>query len=64
MYHLSKEMTGLVLPAETFGIHLQNGKTVDDEMKEKNFEGAGKVLADIQNNMEIYEHKVVVPHDQ
>ena len=36
MFHLSKQMTGVVLPHDTFGSHLRNGKTVDEELEKKN----------------------------
>ena len=58
MYHLSKELSGVVLPAETFGSHLNNGKTIDEGLEERNFEAAGKVLAEIWDNMVIDEHEV------
>ena len=53
MFHLSKELSGLVLPAETFGTHLNNANTVDEELEERNFEAAAEVLAEIWSNMEI-----------
>ena len=58
MFHLSKEITGVVLPADTFGTHLNNGKTVDEELEIQNFEAAGEVLADIWGGMEIDGYKV------
>ena len=39
MYHLSKELSGVILPAETYGTHLRNGVTVDEELEERNFQG-------------------------
>jgi len=42
MAPLSREMSGSILPRETFGSHLDvNGKTIDDALKLKNFEHAG-----------------------
>ena len=58
MFHLSKEITGVVLPADTFGTHLNNNETVDDELELQNFEAAGEVLADIWGAMEIDGYKV------
>ena len=58
MYHLSKELTGVVLPYDTYGSHLVNGKTVDEELEVKNFQAAGEVLAEIWSNLEIDNHKV------
>ena len=46
-------MVGLVLPADTFGSHLHNGETIDEELEKKNFEAAGRVLAEIWDKMEI-----------
>ena len=62
MFHLSKELSGLVLPAETFGSHLQHGKTIDEALEEKNFESAGEVLADVWNKMVIDEHDVTAEY--
>ena len=59
MYHLSKELTGIVLPHDTFGTHLRNGKTVDTYLEKTNFKAAGEALADIWNRLEIDKHKVV-----
>ena len=53
MYHLSKQLTGVVLPYDTFGSHIVNGKTVDDSLELKNFEAAGEILAEIWSNMVI-----------
>ena len=58
MFHLSKEITGVVLPADTFGTHLNNNETVDDDLELQNFEAAGEVLADIWGAMEIDGYKV------
>ena len=59
MYPLSKELTGVVLPYDKFGSHLDaSGKTTDEELEVKNFEAAGEVLADLWNDMEIDGHKV------
>ena len=62
MYHLSKELSGIVLPAETFGTHLKDGKTIDEEMEERNFEAAGEVLAEVWSKLEIDEHKVTAEY--
>ena len=54
MYHLSKEMTALVLPYETFGSHLnKSGETVDEDLEKKNFKAAGDILAEVWNNLVI-----------
>ena len=62
MFYLSKELSGLVLPAETFGSHLQHGKTIDEALEERNFESAGEVLADVWNKMVIDEHDVTAEY--
>lgn len=52
MAPLSKELSGLVLPHDHFGTHLDNsGRTIDVELEKKNFEHAGKVLAEIWSNL-------------
>ena len=58
MYHLSKQLTGVILPHDTFGSHLQNGKTVDSELEKNNFKAAGETLAQIWNDLEIDGHNV------
>ena len=58
MYHLSKELTGVLLPHDTYGTHLDNsGKTIDVELESKNFEAAGNTLAAIWNQLEIDGYK-------
>ena len=58
MYHLSKELAGIVLPADTYGTHLKDGKTVDEVLEEKNFKAAGEVLAEVWSNLIIDDHPV------
>ena len=58
MYHLSKELSGIVLPADTFGSHLKDGQTIDDELEQRNFEAAGEVLAEVWSNLVIDDHPV------
>ena len=53
MYHLSKELFGVILPAETYGTHLRNGVTVDEELEERNFQAAGETLAEIWDGLVI-----------
>ena len=65
MYHLSKELSGIVLPADTFGTHLKDGKTTDEDLEEKNFQAAGEVLAEVWSSLVIDDHPVTseyVPH--
>ena len=59
MYHLSKEMTALVLPFETFGSHLNSGgETIDEALEKENFKAAGGILSEIWSNLVIDEHTV------
>ena len=53
MYHLSKAMTGVVLPHDTYGSHLVNRKPVDAEVEKKNFEAACDTLGELWSNIEI-----------
>lgn len=44
-------MSGVILPHENFGTHLdRNGKTIDIELEKKNFQFAGEALATIFEN--------------
>lgn len=48
MAPVSKELSGLVLPYEPYGSHLdRSGKTAIEELETKNFAAAGGVLAEI-----------------
>ena len=58
MFHLSKEMSGLVLPHDTFGSHLQNGKTIDEDLEGNNFAAAGEVLSEVWNRLVIDGYEV------
>ena len=52
MAPLSKELSGLILPHDHYGSHLDNnGKTIDNELEKKNFEFAGKTLAEIWSEL-------------
>jgi len=60
MAPLSRELSGVILPHDHFGSHLDSsGKTVDEELEIKNFEEAGKVLASIWNGVQIDNYPVV-----
>ena len=60
MAPLSREISELILPHETFGSHSDGkGKTIDDALELKNFEHAGKVLAEVWSNMSIDGHPIV-----
>ena len=62
MYHLSKEMSGVVLPHDTFGTHLVNGKTVDEQLEMRNFEAAGNVLCEIWEKLVIDGYPVIAEY--
>ena len=52
MAPLSKELSGLILPHDQFGSHLDNrGQTIDSDLEKKNFAFAGTVLAEIWSKM-------------
>ena len=60
MAPLSRELSGVILPHDHFGSHLDNsGKTIDDDLEIQNFAEAGKVLASIWNDVEIDKYPVV-----
>ena len=60
MFHLSKELTGVLLPHDTYGSHLDNGgKTVDTDLEIKNFKAAGTTLCQIWENLVIDGYKTV-----
>jgi len=60
MAPLSKELSGVILPHDHFGSHLNSaGKTIDSELEEINFKKAGEVLAEIWNSLEIDGHSVI-----
>ncbi|XP_062550683.1 uncharacterized protein LOC134215536 [Armigeres subalbatus] len=48
MAPLSRELSGLILPHDKYGSHLNSqGKTIDDELERKNFQNAGETLAEV-----------------
>ncbi|CAF3854357.1 unnamed protein product [Rotaria sordida] len=57
---LSQDLTGLVLPHDYFGTHLNvSGLTVDAEMEKQNFKATGEVLAEVWS-MDLIDHHPVV----
>lgn len=57
MVKFSQEMSGLVLPHDKFGSHLNSkGETIDSELEKKNFIHAGEVLAEVWSGMMIDGH--------
>ena len=60
MAPLSKELSGLVLPHDSCGTHLDDsGRTVDKELEKVNFQKAGEVLAEVWGNNIIDSHPVI-----
>ena len=62
MYHLSRALTGVVLPVDTYGTHLRNGKTIDTELEVRNFEAAGEVLGKLFEELVIDDYKVTAEY--
>ena len=63
MAPLSKEVAGVILNHEHFGTHLDSqGNTIDAELELKNFEHAGKVLAEIWSALVVDGHPVVAEY--
>lgn len=59
MAPLSRALSGLVIPYDNFGTHLDDrGKTIDNELELKNFEFAGNVLSEIWNEIVIDKYNV------
>lgn len=59
MAPLSRELSGLILPHDSYGNHLHGTKTIDIELEKKNFQKAGETLAEVWNNVVIDKHEVV-----
>ena len=60
MSNLSKELSGVILPHDHSGTHLDNNnKTVDEELELKNFEYAADILGEIWSKLVIDGHPVV-----
>ena len=60
MFHLSKELTGVLLPHDKYGSHLDNaGKTIDLELEIRNFEAAGTTLGKIWGDLVIDGYETV-----
>lgn len=60
---LAQDLTGLVLPHNYFGTHLNiSGLTVDADLEKMNFKKTGDVLAEIWNMNMIDRHQVVADY--
>ncbi|KAK3907774.1 Cytochrome b6-f complex iron-sulfur subunit [Frankliniella fusca] len=63
MAPLSKELSGLVLPHDFFGSHLDASKrTTDDRLEQANFGAAAMILADVWSDLVIDGHPVVAEY--
>ena len=63
MAPLSKELSGLILPHDHFGTHLdEQGRTIDDEKEKENFKFAGQTLAEIWSDVIIDSYPVVAKY--
>lgn len=59
MAPLSKRLSGVILPHEHFGSHLDNkGITIDDDLEKRNFQHAGETLAEVWREMKIDNYDV------
>jgi hypothetical protein len=59
MAPLSRDLSGIILPHDTYGSHLSDsGKTVDPVLELKNFQKAGESLADVWSTMVIDKYPV------
>lgn len=63
MAPLSRELSGLILPHDSCGTHLDSsGRTINKVLEKQNFRKAGEILAEIWSNMVIDNHSVVAQY--
>ncbi|XP_065172441.1 uncharacterized protein [Atheta coriaria] len=63
MAPLSRELSGLILPHDSYGNHLdEQGRTKDHDLEKKNFQKAGEVLSEVWKKMVIDGHDVVAEY--
>ena len=63
MTPLRKVLSGILLPHETFGTHLDSSrKTIDHNLKKHNFKAAGKILAKVWEEISLDNLPVVADH--
>ena len=59
MAKLSHDLSGIILPHDTYGKHLnESGKTIDPKLEEKNFFAASEALSDVWSNTIIDKYPV------
>lgn len=60
MAPLSRALSGIILPHEHFGTHLdKQGRTIDSDLEKKNFSFAGTALAEVWSDIVIDGHVTV-----
>ena len=65
MAPLSKALSGVLLPHEIFGTHLDSSRrTVDSELERRNFMAAGKILAEIWENVVLDNFPIVAEYQE
>ena len=63
MAPLSRELSGLILPHDHYGSHLdKKGNTADPQLEKKNFDFAGKTLADVWSQLVLDGHPTVAEY--
>ncbi|CAG7734862.1 unnamed protein product [Allacma fusca] len=68
MAPLSHDLSGIILPQEFYGTHLDSqGRTIDRQLEIQNFQKAGEILANVWNNTNIDGFDVIsqyIPPDE
>ncbi|KAF2881501.1 hypothetical protein ILUMI_24679 [Ignelater luminosus] len=63
MAPLSRELSGLILPHDSYGTHPdKQGRTTNFDLEKKNFQKAGEVLVEVWNSIVIDHHEVVAEY--
>ena len=63
MAPLSKELSGLIIFHDQFGSHLDaSGRTISKDLERQNFDFAGKVLAEVWDNLVLDKYPVIAKY--
>ncbi|XP_037033492.1 uncharacterized protein LOC119072388 isoform X2 [Bradysia coprophila] len=63
MAPLSRDLAGMIIDHQQLGAHLnEKGETIDVELEKKNFEAAGKLLAEIWSETVIDKHPTIASY--
>lgn len=63
MAPLSHQLSGLLIPYDSFGNHLDfQNRTIDESLEKQNFEKAGNILADVWSSMKIDKFDVLAEY--